>query len=168
MDGDLSAVPFAQRRSSLRRAVATTAEVTRSACTGAVTLTIENLSIEGMWLRAQQPVAVGDELAVSFRAPGSDAVLSARVRVVRVAASCGCALCAEVAGIGVSFIELSESQRAALEGSLRGLPPPLPRAAPRVAHADAPEEPGTPIIPACALMTSIFAHGQPVVGALST
>jgi hypothetical protein len=153
MDGDYCAVPIARRRRALRRAVALTAEVTSSASTHAAKLTITNLSERGMWLRAEQPACVGDELSVSFRTPRADNVVCARVRVVRVAESCGCELCAQAAGMGVCFLALNEAERAALESSLRGLPPPLPRVAAPVPHVD---EPGAPIIPACALMTSIL------------
>jgi len=156
MDGDLSALRGTQRRSALRRAVSVPAEVTSRAWTCSATLTITNLSEHGLWLRAAQPVSIGDELSVSFRTPGSSDALCARARVVRVAASCGCEDCAEVAGVGACFIDLEQAQREALERSLRGLPPPLPRAQ-REAHARL-EEPGAPIIPACSLMTTILAH----------
>ena len=162
MDGDLNPVLNAQRRGSLRRAVSMPVVVTSSVWPEPATLTVVNLSQHGMWLRSDRAVSVGERLSVSFRLPGSAAAerMSTSARVVRVAASCGCELCAEVAGLGVCFSELSEGQREALARSLRGLPPPLPGASTRVMHQHEgePDEPGTPIIPACALMTSILSQ----------
>lgn len=157
-DGNFHPVVIAQRRSVLRRAVSVPAEVTSSPWTTMTEGTVTNLSEHGLWLRAETTFAVGESLCVSFRLPGSQQRVRASARVVRVAASCGCALCAEVAGMGLRFSELPECEREALERSLRGLPPPLPRSSGRFAHADAPECSAAPIIPACALMTTILSH----------
>lgn len=160
MDGNFTSVVISQRRGSLRRAVSVPAEVTSSSWKSAADLTITNLSEHGFWLRSEHTLSVGESLCVSFRLPGSQQRVRAKACVVRVAASCGCELCAEVAGMGVRFTELLECQREALGRSLRGLPPPLPRASWRVTHDDAPESPAAPIIPACALMTSILSHAR--------
>jgi Tfp pilus assembly protein PilZ len=155
MDGNFTSVVIAQRRGALRRAVSVPAEVASSAWTSAAEVTVTNLSEHGLWLRSEHTLSVGESLCVSFRLPGSQQRVRASARVVRVAASCGCALCAEIAGMGLCFTELPECQREALERSLRGLPPPLPRAAWRAPHA---ESAAAPIIPACALMTTILSH----------
>jgi c-di-GMP-binding flagellar brake protein YcgR len=132
MDGNYFASSAAQRRDSLRRAVRLSTEVRSRAWRNATTLTATDVSEHGMWLRSEKPLSIGEELSVVFRMPecgaGTGESVAALARVVRAADSCGCALCAETAGMGVRFVALSAAHREALQAALRGLPPPLPRA----------------------------------------
>ena len=157
MDGGQVGISITQRRDSLRRAVRLSAKVRSRAWQNAATLTVTDVSEHGMWLRSNETLSIGEELAVSFQTPepsgGSGTHVAALARVVRVAQSCGCALCVETAGMGVRFVALTDAHRLALQTALRGLPPPLPRAyclpEPRVETASsAPRE------AACAQLTN--------------
>jgi PilZ domain len=118
------------RRRSLRRQVRIEAELTSSAWDGAVPLLVTDVSLHGMFVVSDLPLAPGEQVAVSFLLPRwpEATPFHARARVVRVAllrrrTDFG------PAGMGLQFIGLRADQCTHLLRALHGLPPPLPRRA---------------------------------------
>lgn len=128
MDG--STFETTHRRRSLRRRVRFEAELTSSAWDGAVPLLVTDVSLHGMFVVCDLPLAPSEEVAVSFLPPRwpEATPFHARARVVRVAllrrgTDVG------PAGMGLQFIGLRADQCTHLLRALHGMPPPLPRRA---------------------------------------
>lgn len=127
MDGS-STFETTHRRRSLRRHVRFEAELTSTAWDGAVPLLVTDVSLHGMFVVCDLPLAPGEEVAVSFVPPRwpEATPFHARARVVRVAllrrrTDLG------PAGMGLQFIGLRADQCTHLLRCLHGMPPPLPR-----------------------------------------
>jgi hypothetical protein len=92
-----------------------------------------DLSPMGMWAVARQPFAVGEQVVVSFRPPygRADRELTIFGEVARVTME-RCGRGGTATGLGIEFVGLSADERAELEQSLVGTPPPIP---PHLQHA---------------------------------
>lgn len=92
-----------------------------------------DLSQTGMLIECDDDVAVGDELLVSFRIPGTSRFFDLSGRAARIVSGkrpLDAGRC-----LGVRFEGLDVRTRAILGAMLRGLPPPVPTRAPRVDYA---------------------------------
>jgi uncharacterized protein (TIGR02266 family) len=74
---------------------------------GSIRFDARDLSLGGVFLRSDLLFEVGEELALEFKIPGG-APIRARARVVRVASD------AQNAGMGISFSQMSDEDRAAV------------------------------------------------------
>jgi len=113
------------QRSSLRRGVRIHCEVVSERGFRLLARRALDLSVDGMLVRSDAQVDVGDDVIVSFTAPGGVFWMDAEATVARV-----------VIGrregdqlgrcLGIRFRTLDNVSRSVLAASLRGLPPPVP------------------------------------------
>ena len=118
-------VKSAADRRTIRRAVELPCQVVAEAgfrLLGEQTL---DVSVEGILLRSDAPVRIGEAVFVALRAPRGDHWIDAEAVVARVVRG----LRARDRGpaIGLRFTQVDPVDAAILAGGLRGLPPPLPR-----------------------------------------
>jgi hypothetical protein len=105
-----------------------------------------DLSPRGMLISCQRPTRVGDQLLLSFRAPGPEELwFDAEAVVARVVA--GQRSCDVGYGAGLEFTYFEKCARHELLSRLAGFPPPMPRR--RVREAQLPRVAGwaEPVLP---------------------
>ncbi|NOY92738.1 MAG: PilZ domain-containing protein [Deltaproteobacteria bacterium] len=111
-------------RRILRRAVRTSCQAVETDEFRLLGERVLDLSPHGMMIAADDGAKVGDEVIVSFQAPGSDAWFDAEAEVARV-----------IEGwrpgdpgycLGLRFTKIALEARLALTDKLRGWPPPVP------------------------------------------
>jgi hypothetical protein len=129
------------RRRAVRRAVSLDCEITSDQWEGEVVFRATDLSHLGLWVETQFPLDVGEEVIVSLTPPRWPRknhlvalALVARVGLFRRQSDC------RDSGMGLSFVDLESGEARELAGSLRGMPPPLPRALPMTRAVAKPEE----------------------------
>jgi c-di-GMP-binding flagellar brake protein YcgR len=118
-----------RRRDGLRRAFTTSCAAVRLASFTPAGHRILDLSHRGALLRCEGELEAGDEVVLSFAAPGGQDVIDAVASVCRVT---------EVDGerrAGLRFTELEWESRAALFVGLAGIPPRVPSQRPLVDYA---------------------------------
>jgi hypothetical protein len=123
----------AQERRIVRRAMRVECQVVREHDFRLLGSRGVDLSPLGMLVMAQERVLTGEPVVVSFRVPRSSWWFDAEATVARVVhgrrpgdlGRC----------FGLSFDSLEEDAKAFLRRALHGVPPPLPRRAPRVDYA---------------------------------
>jgi hypothetical protein len=87
-----------------------------------------DLSHHGARVSTDVPLFRGEEVLLSFVVPGAfDDRVATMCRVVHAAGVPG----PDDRAVGLSFVELTDVRRAEIERRLRGVPPPLPRRAPK-------------------------------------
>jgi hypothetical protein len=122
------------QRSSMRHAIQLPCQVVRERDFKMLSDRTLDLSPDGMRVKTHQAVRVGDKLIVSFKAP-TDVELwfdtEATVRRIEK----GRRPKDNGRAIGVEFGPLSQVARLILRGSLRKVPPPVPRRAHRIDYA---------------------------------
>jgi hypothetical protein len=112
-------------RSTLRRSVRIDCEVVSERGFRLLARRALDLSTDGMLVQSEAQVEVGDDVIVSFTAPGgrfwmdAEATVARVVRGIREGDRVGRCL-------GLRFRTLENTSRAVLAASLRGLPPPIP------------------------------------------
>lgn len=122
------------QRTSMRHAVQLPCQIVRERDFSLLSDRTLDVSPDGMLVRTHRDVSVGDKLIVSFKAPtdlelwfDTEATVR-RVELGRRPKDRGRA-------IGLEFGPLSQVARLILRGSLRRVPPPLPRRASRIDYA---------------------------------
>jgi hypothetical protein len=115
----------AQRR-AVRRAARTRCQVVELAGFSLLGDQVLDLSARGMLVECTRKAQVGDQLQVSFRAPGrEDLWFDAEAVVARVVA--GQRRCDNGLAAGIEFTYFEKSCRHELSSRLTGYPPPLPK-----------------------------------------
>jgi len=111
-------------RRILRRAVRTSCQAVQADQFRLLGERVLDLSPYGMMIAADDGAEIGDEVLVSFQAPGGDAWFDAEAKVARV-----------IEGwrpgdpgycLGLRFTNIALETRMALKEKLRGWPPPVP------------------------------------------
>jgi hypothetical protein len=122
-------------RRALRRAVQLDCQVLSELWDEPVPHRVTDLSPQGMWIETPFPLERGSRLVVAFTPPrwrrDRELVASAVVQRVIVGRREGEHLSP---GMGVVFDDLRRHELDELKATLRGLPPPLPRATPTGRH----------------------------------
>lgn len=121
------------QRHAMRRAVRLDCQVVRQhdfKLLGARTL---DISTEGMLIETDVNVLTGEEVIVTFRAPRTHQWFDCEATVARVVH--GRRPGDRGACLGLSFDTLDDWSRMMLRSDLRGLPPPIPKRAPRIDYA---------------------------------
>lgn len=114
-------------RRAVRRAVTLPCEMLSEVWDVALPQVLTDLSPYGAFLETPLPLSTGDEVVLAFtpgRGVSRELCLSAKVARVTLGRRPGER---QRAGMGLAFEDLGAQVRDALSGSLRGLPPPLPR-----------------------------------------
>jgi hypothetical protein len=112
-------------RTQLRRSVRIDCEVVSERGFRLLARRALDLSTDGMLVQSDAQVDVGDDVIISFTAPGgrfwmdAEATVARVVRGIREGDTRGRCL-------GLRFRTLDSMSRAVLAASLRGLPPPIP------------------------------------------
>ncbi|MCB9594974.1 MAG: PilZ domain-containing protein [Sandaracinaceae bacterium] len=119
-----------RRRRTLRRAFRTDCQAVQLHGFRLVGQQILDLSPRGALIHCTDPVAPGDELVLSFRAPHQGPYIDTTAEVRRVFSKHGRPVA------GMSFIDLEAEARDELLVRLAGLPPPVPTRAHRVDYAE--------------------------------
>ncbi len=113
-------------RTSMRHAVTLSCEVVREHDFSLVGTRTLDVSSTGMLVATGRDVSIGDKLLVSFKAPSEvDLWFDVEATVRRV--EHGRRPTDKWRAVGLEFDTLSSVARLILRGSLRRLPPPLPR-----------------------------------------
>ena len=116
----------AVQRRAVRRAVRTRCQAVDMAGFELLGERVLDLSPRGMLISCQRPAGLGDEVLVSFRAPGlEDIWFDAEAVVARVIAGQRC--CDDGYGAGLEFTYFEKCSRHELLSRLAGYPPPVPR-----------------------------------------
>jgi PilZ domain len=114
------------QRRAVRRAVQTECQAVGLAEFRLFGNRVLDLSPRGMLVHCEQPVAYGDDVVVSFKAPGSDGLwLEAEAVVARLVQGMRSAdrgMC-----VGLDFTYFEKSARHELLARLAGFPPPVPQ-----------------------------------------
>ena len=122
------------QRRALRRAVRLDCQVVRERDFKLISSRAVDLSPQGMLVLTDTQVLTGEEVIVSFRAP-----------TTRLWFDCGATVARVIHGrrpgdwgpcLGLDFSGVDDLSRIVLHADLRGLPPPLPRRAPRIDYAE--------------------------------
>ena len=109
-------------RRALRRAVNLRCDVIKNGWDRAVPCRATDLSPYGALVELSSvTLEHGDEVVVTFEPPDAEDELTVFARVARVVHGPG------VTEVGLAFGALAPDERTALEASLHGRPPPLPR-----------------------------------------
>jgi len=94
-----------------------------------------DLSTQGMLVACDQPVEIGDPIALFFKAPGVDELwLDAEAEVTRIVR--GMRRYDRGTCMGVRFTYIEKPDRKHLLNRLVGYPPPIPKRRPRVDYAE--------------------------------
>lgn len=118
------------RRRFVRRAVTLPVELISGHDDAPVLQWASDLTPFGLWVDTRFPLPRGEHVVVAFTPPGgafaeltlfAEVTRSARVRD------------GDRAGMGLSFLDITAAERAALGGWLRNRPPPLPQSVRRAA-----------------------------------
>ena len=117
------------RRRALRRGVEVDCQVVAERDFRLLGSQTMDLSPEGMLLRSDAEVTLGEEVYVALKPPGSGWWIDAVARVARIVA--GRRTGDRGRGIGLEFVSMDPVDRAMLRGRLLGYPPPLPWRAPQ-------------------------------------
>lgn len=130
--GFVSGLKFLRKndRNEIRRAVGLSCSVVRERDFRLVAETALDLSPDGMLVRTEHDLDVGENVIVSFRATQLGLWFDSEARVARVVR--GRRDGDRGAGIGLSFSSLDRVKRLILRGHLRRVPPPLPRRTQRI------------------------------------
>lgn len=123
----------ASQRMTVRRAVGTVCQAVTEEGFQLLGERALDLSPEGMLLESEVETAVGADVIVSFRAPGTRIWLDAEATVARIVR--GRRRADRACGIGLRFRSFDDVSRAILGASLRGRPPPAPARAVRKDYA---------------------------------
>ena len=127
----------AVQRRAVRRAVQTRCQAVDLAGFHLLGERVFDLSPRGMLISCQRPTRVGDQLLLSFRAPGPEELwFDAEAVVARVLA--GQRACDVGYGAGLEFTYFEKSARHELLSRLAGFPPPMPRRRVREAQVSLP------------------------------
>ena len=127
-------VPASQRR-AVRRAVRLDCQVVRERDWTLLGDWALDLSSDGMFVLAKKAeVLTGEEVIVSFRVPKTSLFVDVEATVARVVHGRRPSD-RDRRALGISFDALDADARRTLRGCLRGLPPPLPKRAPRIDYA---------------------------------
>lgn len=122
-----------KERHSVRRQVRLGCQVVSDSRFRLVAKRCLDLSQTGMLVESDADVAVGDEILVSFRMPGTSRYFDLVGRVARIVAGkrpTDAGRC-----LGVRFEGVDVLTAALLGVMLRGLPPPIPSRPPRIDYA---------------------------------
>jgi hypothetical protein len=114
----------AMERRTVRRAVATDCQVVTDTPFELIGERAIDLSRDGMLVVSDASPALGEELIVSFRVPGTRLWLDAEAEVARVLR--GRRALDRARAVGLRFTRMDTLTRAVLDGSLVGRPPPVP------------------------------------------
>lgn len=114
----------ASDRRSVRRAVGTRCQAVTESEFELLGERVVDISAEGMLVESDREPAIGEEVIVAFRAPGTGQWLDAEATVARVVR--GRRQGDRCRGVGLSFKPLDAVSRSILSESLRGHPPPVP------------------------------------------
>ena len=123
----------AMQRQVMRRAVKIDCQVVRERDFKLIARRTVDLSTDGMLVPSEADVADGDDLIVSFKTSAFNIYISAEATVARVVEgrrSWDRGRC-----LGLKFRALDAVSRLVLRGSLRRVPPPVPRREQRVDYA---------------------------------
>lgn len=114
-------------RRSLRREVDVPCHLMSDLWDGAVAHRARDLSHQGVWLDSDFPLGEGERVVIRFRPPKSedDLYVSGRVARTRLTRRVGDA---ERSGMAIEFQGVRPKELFYLRKSLRGLPPPVPKA----------------------------------------
>jgi hypothetical protein len=123
----------ASQRHAMRRAVRIDCQVVRSRDFKLLGARALDLSTKGMLVETDINVLTGEDVLVTFRAPRTHQWFDCEAIVARV-------LHGRRPGdrgqcLGLSFETLDEWSRVMLRNDLHGLPPPIPKRAPRIDYA---------------------------------
>ena len=121
------------QRGSVRRAIRFACEVVRERDFRLIARTALDVSSGGLLVTTYERVLTGEELIVSFRAPGSILWVDAEATVARVIH--GRRPEDRGRALGIEFGDIPQDARAYLADGLRGAPPPIPARAPRIDYA---------------------------------
>jgi len=122
-----------QERGSVRRACRAPCQVVTEEGFALVSEETIDISTDGILVRSEKVVRVGEPVILSLRTPRGTSWIDAEGRVARVVE--GRREGDLSRAVGVRFDRMDPVDRAILAGSLRGLPPPLPARAPRRDYA---------------------------------
>jgi len=130
--GPTSALKFVRRndRREVRRAVGLACTVVRERDFRVVAHQALDISPDGMLVSTEQPLEVGENMIVSFRATQLGLWFDTEASVARIVK--GRRDGDRGAAIGLSFSTLDRVKRLILRGHLRRVPPPLPRRTQRI------------------------------------
>lgn len=131
-DGPIESVRFARRneRREVRRAMGLTCQVVRERDFRLVADHALDLSPDGMLVKSDSELAIGEALIVSFKATQLGLWFDSEATVARIVK--GRRDGDRGTGIGLSFSTLDRVKRLILRGHLRRVPPPVPRRAQRI------------------------------------
>jgi hypothetical protein len=127
-EGLMGGVPSVSARRALRRAVELPCELVSSYLDEPLLYWATDLTPHGMWLDTSFPMLAGEVVAVCFEPAiwWSRRPLCVFAEVIRSTRG-------RTAGMALSFLDMTPHEQRALNGWLRGRPPPLPRRRPRTA-----------------------------------
>lgn len=117
-------------RREVRRAIGLTCQVVRERDFRLVADQALDLSPDGMLVRSDSELEIGESLIVSFKATQLGLWFDSEAQVARIVK--GRRDGDRGAGIGLSFSTLDRVKRLILRGHLRRVPPPLPRRTQRI------------------------------------
>jgi hypothetical protein len=123
----------ARDRETLRRRVRLPCQIVEEQGFSLLAQECEDLSTQGMRVRALLPARVGTRVLASFRVPGSSLYIDTEAEVVRVL--WGRRSGDQGSSLGLRFLDLSRVDRAILASRLAGLPPPAPERSLRFDYA---------------------------------
>lgn len=114
-------------RRSLRREVDIHCHLMSDLWDGTVAHRARDLSHQGVWLDSDFPLGEGDQVVMRFRPPSSkgDLYIKGRVARTRIRRRVGDA---DRSGMAIEFEGVRPKELFGLRRSLRGLPPPVPKA----------------------------------------
>lgn len=114
----------ARQRHTLRRAADVSCQVVAERGFRLLGERTLDLSTDGMLLRSDAEVGIGEEVLVALRMPGGISWLDAEARVTRIVE--GRREGDRGRAIGLRFERMDNVDRVLLGASLRGMPPPVP------------------------------------------
>ncbi len=126
-------VPLHQRR-SLRRAVTVPCQVVRERDFKLLGETTMDLSLDGMMVHTWEPVLTGEDVLVSFCAPGLRMWFDAEAEVARVVH--GRRPTDRGRALGLTFRRIDRLSQSYLKAGLERLPPAPPARQPRINYAE--------------------------------
>jgi hypothetical protein len=144
----MGAIIHPKTRRALRRAVRTSCQAVGLHDFDLVGERVLDLSPRGMLLASDRPMELGEELLVSFRAPGHEVLwLDAEAHVARIVQGYRLGDPGYAVGLELSYLERSAQKELLVR--LAGHPPPIPqrRPRPRELRTDQPAVIVRPVVP---------------------
>jgi len=114
----------ASDRKTVRRAVGTRCQAVTENDFLLLGEKVLDISPHGMLVESEREPAIGEEVIVSFRAPGTGVWMDAEATVARVIR--GRRSSDRARGVGLAFSRIDPLAHSILRESLRGHPPPVP------------------------------------------